>query len=501
MSIDYTLKLYIDWSNNGDFDGTEEDVSANVQTLASKRGRSSVQDVVAPGEMNFTLLNLSGTYSPYNAASSIYGKMFPGRRVKCEVVTAGGTYPVFFGDLGDFGQQGTVGENNTVEGQAFDAMERFSRGRLKLYALKDVQAHEIIWETLESVGFQELMDLDTASNFLLASWAWNLNPREILERAAREDLGATIYIGNDGRFAFRNKTWRAEKTSRLTITQPKTAGVGLRRSDFLNEVVLLRSGLVEDLDETVVFQLSPVGRLMRPGYTDPANLLVGEYSGAAFDLVTPVATTDWTFNTLADGSGVDKTAQVVVYSFTNYGGGFEIVFQNNDASDVYLTKLEVRGTSIYQSNDDREITSDVVSPVVVEQTFQEEYENNDDSTAIQAYANFIAGVSNVLQPRPIIEITPKTTAALEDLLELEFGDRITLDIDDAVNGLYINDDFHVETIEWDFAIGDLPRVRLSLFHRDFVRGSLFRISSSSDVSKQYSTIRAAGATTGDRIAW
>lgn len=503
MSIDYTLKMYVDWNDDGDFDDTNEDVSSDVQYVSTKRGRSSVQDVVAPGEMSFGLINLNGVYSPFNSGSPIYGRMYPGRRVKFEIVTAGGTFPVFFGDLGDFGQQASIGEVNVSTASAFDAMERFGQGegRLKLYALKDVRADEIIWETLTTVGFTEIMDLDTAANFLLAHWTWNMKARDIITRATREDLGATSYIGNDGRFAFRNKTWRAEKLSRLTLSQPKTAEVGLRRDDFIDQVVLSRSGLVEDLSATVVFSLSPTGKLMEPGSASVENTIIAEYNSGAFNVVTPVAVTDWTFNTAPDGSGVDKTAQVTLHEFINYGGGFQITFNNGDASNVYLTSLTVRGIAIEQSNDDREIIVDVASPVINDQVYGEAYEANDDAVAILAFANFIANVSNVLKPRPIVEVTPKTTAALENLLRLEFGDRITLNVSSATQGLYINDDFHVETLEWNFAVGALPSVRLTLLSRDFVRGGLFRISSSTDVSKQYSRIVAAGASSGDRIAW
>lgn len=503
MAIDYTLKMYIDWNDDGDFEESNEDVSSAVQYASTRRGRSAVQDAIAPGEMSFALINTAGVYSPFNSGSPLYGEMYPGRRVKLEVETASGAFPVFFGDLGDFGQAASVGEIPVSEASAYDAMERFGfgDGRTKIQALKDVRADEIIWEVLANNGFTEIMDLDTASNFLLAHWAWNMRDRDIIERAVREDLGATAYIGNDGRFAFRNKTWRAEKTSRLTISGTRAAGVGLRREDFLTQVVLQRSGLQEDLDQTVVFSLSPVGQRMEPGSSSALNTIVGEYYGAAFSVVTPVATTDWTFNTEPDGTGIDKTAQVTVHEFIDYGGGFQITFSNNDASDVYLTLLNVRGISMEQSNDDRDVVSDVASPVITDQRYTESYECNDDVVAIQAYGNYIAGVANILQPRPTVEVVPKTTSALEDFLRLEYGDRITLDISDPEQALYINDDFHVESIEWNFAVGNLPSVRLGLLHRDFVRGALFRISHPSDVTKQYSRIAAANAATGDRIAW
>lgn len=503
MSIDYTLKMYIDWNDDGDFEESNEDVSSSVQVASTRRGRSAVQDSVAPGEMSFSLINTDGTYSPFNSGSLLYGSMYPGRRVKLEVHTANGVFPIFFGDLGDFGQAAQIGEIPVSEATAYDAMERFGfgDGRTKIQALKDVRADEIIWEVLANNGFTEIMDLDTAYNFLVAHWAWNMRDRDIIERATREDLGATSYIGNDGRFCFRNKTWRAEKTSRLTISGARATAVGLRREDFLTQVVLSRSGLIEDLEQTVVFSLSPTGQRMEPGSSSALNTIVGEYYGAAFSVVTPVANTDWTFNTEPDGSGVDKTAQVTVHEFIDYGGGFQITFSNNDASDVYLTLLDIRGIAMEQSNDDRDVTSDVVSPVVTDNRYTEQYECNDDVVAIQAYGNYIAGVSNILQPRPTVEVVPKTTSALEDFLRLEYGDRVTLDVSDPDQALYINADFHVESIEWNFAVGSLPTVRLGLLHRDFVRGSVFRISSPTDVTKQYSRIAAAGATSGDRIGW
>lgn len=62
--------------------------------------------------------------------------------------------------------------------------------------------------------------------------------------------------------------------------------------------------------------------------------------------ITPEATTDYTFNAVADGSGVDKTLNVTVTAefFTST---VKWSITNNDAATVYRTKLQCRGRALY----------------------------------------------------------------------------------------------------------------------------------------------------------
>lgn len=80
-------------------------------------------------------------------------------------------------------------------------------------------------------------------------------------------------------------------------------------------------------------------------YTDPSGL--SQVSGT--NMQTPVATTDYLANTASDGSGTNKTADVVVTA-TYYGDTVYYSIENNATTGVYITFLQARGYGIYYGN-------------------------------------------------------------------------------------------------------------------------------------------------------
>lgn len=80
-------------------------------------------------------------------------------------------------------------------------------------------------------------------------------------------------------------------------------------------------------------------------YTDPSGL--SQVSGT--NMQTPVATTDYLANTASDGSGTNKTSDVVVTA-TYYGDTVYYSIANNATAGVYITFLQARGYGIYYGN-------------------------------------------------------------------------------------------------------------------------------------------------------
>lgn len=83
---------------------------------------------------------------------------------------------------------------------------------------------------------------------------------------------------------------------------------------------------------------------IRGRYTDPAN---GQSEISGVSMVTPVITTDYLMNAAIDGSGVDRSADLVVSA--NYNGTAEVIYTltNNNAATSYITKLQARGLGVY----------------------------------------------------------------------------------------------------------------------------------------------------------
>jgi hypothetical protein len=104
---------------------------------------------------------------------------------------------------------------------------------------------------------------------------------------------------------------------------------------------------------TILFKLSqPIllasgeTQTLIAAYTDPSG---GGRKVNGMDMVTPAATTDYLFNTLANGTGSNITANLTVTA--SYGAeGVTYTLTNNYSTAGYITKLQARGKGIYNYN-------------------------------------------------------------------------------------------------------------------------------------------------------
>jgi hypothetical protein len=83
-------------------------------------------------------------------------------------------------------------------------------------------------------------------------------------------------------------------------------------------------------------------RTMTLRYRDPDN---PNGTCAATTIIAPVASTDYTANLAADGSGEDYTNNLVVV-ITNKTSAAEVVLSNTALGTIYVTLLKVRGTPL-----------------------------------------------------------------------------------------------------------------------------------------------------------
>lgn len=88
-------------------------------------------------------------------------------------------------------------------------------------------------------------------------------------------------------------------------------------------------------------------------YKDPT---AGGSQISANSVVTPVLSTDWTFNSKSDGTGTDLSANITI-TFTNGQTGFKALIVNTGAAG-YLTKFNVRGIPVYRYNPVETVISD-----------------------------------------------------------------------------------------------------------------------------------------------
>lgn len=126
----------------------------------------------------------------------------------------------------------------------------------------------------------------------------------------------------------------------------------LAEDGLLNASIIRAHPVITDTSLKVLYKLGTpayvtpkVPYVFSAHYTDPNGL--SQVSGT--NMQTPVATTDYLANTAADGSGTDKTADIVVTA-TYYGDTVHYSIANNSTVGVYITFLQARGYGIYYGN-------------------------------------------------------------------------------------------------------------------------------------------------------
>ena len=80
-----TYVLAVDWSGDGDFADTGEDITARPLEVESTRGADYASQLVGKavaGTLVAKLNNTSGDYSTFNTSSPLAGNLVPGRKVK-----------------------------------------------------------------------------------------------------------------------------------------------------------------------------------------------------------------------------------------------------------------------------------------------------------------------------------------------------------------------------------------------------------------------------------
>jgi len=188
-------------------------------------------------------------------------------------------------------------------------------------------------------------------------------------------------------------------------------------------------------------------------YTDPAQR---DTRIAAMNVVSPVAGTDYTCNSAADGSGTNLSASVSVV-MEAWADCVYLTFTNNHGTlSAYRTKCEVRGDGIYTLAEVKvqAVTGTGRRSTEIRMPFQ------DDPSVAQGTANTLATqyLSEHLLVETVSFFASQTTDLIGQVLLLDIGD--TVYVQETVTG--IDQVCFVNGIKWEFGEGRIFFVTLWL---------------------------------------
>lgn len=308
--------------------------------------------------------------------------------------------------------------------------------------------------------------------------------REVLNQICLSDAGYFYQMG-DGTVRYENRHHRSLNPAikialDATMIEPAGLSVPGSRDDIYHVVqIFVKPTEIDTAATTVLFSLQTAITLVLPGqtvdtifgpYRDPNNR---DFIGGV-ETVDPVATTDYTMNTAANGTGADVTADFTVTA-SRTGRGVQFSVTNNGGTSGYITKLQVRGKGIYRF--------DAMIEVVVTGSFGKKplqivmpYQNN--VNIAQDWATYL---SNLLKDpmahvRAVTFSASKSSTLMTAAIEREPGDRIS--INEVVTG--IDAEFTINRVRLECQPGGLVWCTWGLEPADGQRYWLWGINGASN---------------------
>ncbi|MCZ7544645.1 MAG: hypothetical protein M5R40_14490 [Anaerolineae bacterium] len=403
-TVTYTFQ--VDWDNDGDFSGADEDISACVLDAEWEIGYARPHDrAAAPGWLALTLDNSDRRFSPAQAAGPLHGDLLPMRYLRVQATHEGATYTLFYGYLRSIEPAaGTRGARRAVF-HGVDGVALLDRYPLDLALQKDRRADEIIDAIVQAVA-----------------WPPALSGYWVLGVAGHAELGATTRLGGASvyrdfetgqeTFAYAGDTWFPEQTTALGAIRETCASEYGRfhftragKARFIDRhwpqaahsVAAALDDTMADLHyrQAVDPVYNEVVVRMDPREAGAAGSVLWAHQGSALRLpansartvraafvtadgrrhgagavITPAPGTDFTANARADGSGPDYTfASQLAVSVTPLAAGADITFRWGAVEGVgtpvlgpiYVTALQLRGTPLKAFHPEAFAASDALS--------------------------------------------------------------------------------------------------------------------------------------------
>jgi len=436
-SDNYLWAFLFDWDGDGEYDeNNESDYAIDFRCSRGRRqyireGGEGIEDIDI-GRCTITFNNRDERFNPYYSGSSLYPNVKPGKFAKVQVTHSGTPYDIFAGVVQDIINNGY---RTTCDFIIEDGMRWLADTSTNTEVQTSIGTHTAISTILTNVNWPSIWGSTVNTGAETLNYWWASDDRNALQEISdlvNSEVGI-FFIDASGQFVFRPRSHsyspemtvdESEVLIQINLPQPWT----FKRTIIEVPVSARTAGsttTIWELDETPAISAGGSFEVMA-NYDDPSA-----------NVITPVATTDYTANTDSGGGGVDITSDISV-SIAKYGTKSRLIYTNNGASNGYLTFAQLRGDPIVLS-ENIGITEKADDHASYPKRLKMDYSWIESSSTAQDYADFLVGYLSGYNPFPIIRI--------ENRPSIQFA----LDIDDIItfesSTLGISGDFRIGGIE------------------------------------------------------
>jgi hypothetical protein len=436
------------------------------------RSDSPSQRVASSGVLTFAMNNLAsnsggvtGYYSPGHASCRAgFGKGTP-VRVKT------GSDTQFIGRLRTIAPVPGLRGNGVVRVVATDFIDRCAVFMMETGAILENVTGDVVCEAIiagmssRPHGFEANTGSESYALVLDNTRDEAVSVLSEFHRLAMSELGL-IYVRRTGQLVYESRGTRigAQPTSGVTLADTMhgldVAEVG---SDTINRVqITTHPRLVDTAATTVLFALTNALEIA----AGETKTILGPYRISTvpgvttrvggLSMVTPAATTDYTMNVLADGTGADVTASLDVIA--NYGAnGVQFVITNATSAPAYVTKLQCRGKGVYdfrtivvRAENAQAVADDGVNAITIDMVYQQ------SPNIGKSLADYLLSAYGALAGTRVKRavMLPDAAGMPAGLLTQDISDRVT--VSESITGA--TGDYYINGVKHEFKNGTLPRV-------------------------------------------
>lgn len=468
-----TWILGVDWGNDGSFTGTDLIIAYVVAEhgLETFRGRDNASQLTGrslAGSLTCLLNNADGRFSSFNASGPLYGNLLPGRPVRLQATVGVTTYDVWRGFLESLEPETLeAGRLPVVRLRATGALAWLANpGRKVSFAMQEaVLTGTAIGALLDEAGWSaSLRDLDAGNTTMTRFWVDRTAPLTAL-RKCEDTEGGFLWEGKDGKIVFDSR-WARMTNAVSTSVQGTYSDDGadfayarVRQADAWGDIynrLETQVRLYTVGSVAVLWTLAATGadspviaagesRDFWANYPNPASAAA---DGVAVDAwTTPVATTDYTANSAADGSGSNLTASVSVAA-SKFANAMKITLTNGAAVPAFVTFLRARGTPVLAADPVAVLAEDSASKTAYgERAYPNPSEFTPSLDEARDWGDFHLSIYKDPQPRLEIAVpSSRSTAYLDEVLTRDIGHRINLKATGTRTKLGIDEDFFIEAV-------------------------------------------------------
>jgi hypothetical protein len=426
-------------------------LAAGIQVQRGIQGTGIQDRVAGPGSMSFQLDNsehnsvgLLGYYSRNNVNCMAGWDI--GAPIMLVVTFLGVEEPVFVGTIEAIEPMSGKYRDRKVSVHCVDWMDEAANAKVTGLTVQTSKRSDELLTLL--LGLVTRTPTATLIDFGADIYPYAFDNALDAEQSLMSELQTLVvceqgylYILRDGTLVFQSRHRRPNVfaiAETLTDADIFDLDTGRGREEIVNKATVVSHPRHVDPDATTVLYTCPDVPSIPRGVSQEFNALYRDPTAKAtrvgcVQLTSPVATTDFTFNTQDDGLGTDITAQLTVTVLDNGGQGSAnsatVQVSNAGPLDGYLTKFQLRGKGIYDYNT-AQMTSESAASITEygENSTTIDMPYQSDSTVAGDVAAYIVqqGKGLLTQISSVTFCGNQEERLMRSALQVDIGDKIEL---------------------------------------------------------------------------